>query len=282
MNARSKPSAEETPALKVPSVSLKNASATLGGRTIWENVTLDIPQGEFVAVIGPNGAGKSTLLKAIVGLIPLSSGTITVFGQPVHRGNSNIAYLPQRRSFDNDIRIRGRDIVRLGIDGTRWGISLPGLGGSSRDANRRVDEVLELVGARGYADRPISDCSGGEQQRLLIAQALVARPRMLLLDEPLDSLDLSNQQTVADLIDEICREQGVTILLVAHDVNTTMPYLDRLIYIAGGRTLSGRPEEVITSERLTDLYGTPIEVLRTSSGRLIVVGHPESFTYHHH
>ena len=215
-------------------VAFHGAEMRLGDRIIWSGVDIHVTSGEFVAVLGPNGAGKSTLLRAILGLLPLRRGSATVLGGPVRRGNPQIGYLPQRRSFDADLRVRGRDLVRLGLDGDRWGSPIPigpRLLGSQRSAveNRRVDEVIELVGAAAYAHRPVGELSGGEQQRLLIAHAVVSRPRLLLLDEPLDSLDITNQQQVADLVQRICREQGVAVLLVSHDVNVILPYLDRVI-----------------------------------------------------
>jgi zinc/manganese transport system ATP-binding protein len=264
-------------------VTLADASVRLGGRQVWERVSLSVGAGEFVAVLGPNGVGKSTLIKAILGVQPLSHGRITVFGAEPGQHNERIGYLPQRRSFDQGLRVRGIDVVRLGLDGDRWGlpIPLPGRFAARRRAQRdRVDGVLRLVGATDFARRPIGRVSGGEQQRLLIAQALVREPSMLLLDEPLDSLDLPNQATVAALLAEVCRGEQVTVMLVAHDVNPILPYLDRVIYLAHGGAVAGPPEEVITSETLSDLYDTPIEVLRTSDGRLVVVGQPEAPAHH--
>ena len=266
----------------VSAIELRGAGVRLDGRWIWREVNLAVEQGEFVAVLGPNGAGKSTLLRAILGLLPLSTGRAEVLGRPATRGNRAIGYLPQRRSFDADLRIRGRDLVRLGLDGDRWGIPLPGLGWRDAESRRRVDEVIELVGAVSYSRRPVGELSGGEQQRLLIAQALIARPSILLLDEPLDSLDLSNQQSVSALVQEICRIHRVAVLLVAHDVNPIITYLDRAIYVANGRTAIGSPEEVITSETLSRLYGAAIEVLRTRDGRLVVVGQPDTPSFHAH
>jgi zinc/manganese transport system ATP-binding protein len=180
------------------------------------------------------------------------------------------------------VRVRGRDIVALGLDGTRWGTPLPGARGRRRQAARaRIDAVIEQVGAGGYAGRPIGECSGGEQQRLLIAQALVREPALLLLDEPLDSLDLPNQAAVCALVARFCREQGITVVLVAHDPNPLLPYLDRVIYFAGGRALAGSPAEVITTETLSRLYGAGVEVLRRSDGRLVVVGQPDMPAHHH-
>jgi zinc/manganese transport system ATP-binding protein len=257
-------------------VELSNAAVTLGGRTIWSEATLGIEPGEFVAVLGPNGAGKSTLLRVLLGQLPLSAGTVSVLGTSPRAAKRGIGYLPQRHGFDATTRIRGVDLVRLGLDGNRWGLPLPGRPGP----RRRVADAIALVDASAYARRPIGECSGGEQQRLLIAEALVSRPRMLFLDEPLDSLDLPNQSAVATLLNQICRSEQMTILLVAHDANPLLAHLDRVVYIAGGRILSGPPEEVITSETLSALYGSPVEVLRTSDGRLVVVGLPDAPAHH--
>jgi zinc/manganese transport system ATP-binding protein len=264
------------PAPLPPVIQVEGAAVTLGGRTIWQDVQLSVQPGEFLAILGPNGAGKSTLLKAILGLLPLSAGAISVLHHPARRGNAAIGYVPQRRHFDADVRVRGRSIVRLGLDGGNWGLPVPFLQrGKAREANLRVQEAIDLVGASEYADRPIGELSGGEQQRLLIAQALVMRPQILALDEPLDSLDLRNQQGVAGVIRQISRKTGAAVLLVAHDVNPILSALDRVVYVARGRVAIGRPEEVITTETLSSLYNAPIEVLRASDGRIVVVGQQE-------
>jgi zinc/manganese transport system ATP-binding protein len=257
----------------------RGAAVVLGGRTVWEGLDLGVDAGSFVAVLGPNGAGKSTLVKAVLGLIPLSAGSLTVLGGPPGARNAEIGYLPQRRSFDAGLRVRGVDVVRLGLDGDKWGLPLP-VRRQHRGVADRVDEVIDLVDAAAYADRPVGEVSGGEQQRILIAQALVRRPAMLLLDEPLDSLDLPNQAAVAALVARICQTEGVTVVMVAHDVNPILPYVDHVVYLGRGGAVSGPPEDVITSETLTRLFGTPIEVLRASDGRLVVVGQPEPPAYH--
>lgn len=258
---------------------LRGAAVRVGGTTLWSGVNLTAGPGEFVAVLGPNGVGKTTLVKVLLGLVPAAEGEVRVLGLPPGRASQKIGYLPQRRSFDASLRIRGTDIVRFGLDGHRWGIPMP-FGSRHRDAASRVAEVIELVGAGGYADRPIGECSGGEQQRLLIAQALVRRPQLLLLDEPLDSLDLPSQAAAAALIGQICDSKGVTVVMVAHDVNPILSHLDRVVYMAAGGAAAGRPDEVITSETLTRLYKTPVEVLRTAGGRLVVVGAPEPPAVH--
>jgi zinc/manganese transport system ATP-binding protein len=279
-NAVSTPGPTEPTA---PAVQLVDAAIRLGGRTIWSHVDLEVDEGQFVAVLGPNGVGKSTLIKAILGILPLAEGRMTVLGREAGDAGRDIGYLPQRRNFDANLRVRGIDVVRLGSDGDRWGLPLPGAASwtaRGRQQRQRVDEVIELVGATSYAHRPIGQVSGGEQQRLLIAQALVRRPRMLLLDEPLDSLDLPNQASVAALISDISNQYGITVLIVAHDVNPIVSYLDGVVYVARGGAVSGAPREVITSETLTGLYGTPIEVLRTTDGRMVVVGQPEAPSHH--
>ena len=259
-----------------PAIELRDAAVTLGGRTIWQDATLEIGDGEFVAVLGPNGSGKSTLLRVLLGQLPLSAGTVSVLGATPRDAKQEIGYLPQRHAFDATTRIRGVDLVRLGLDGDRWGLPLPG----RTDARRRVEEAIRLVAGSAFARRAIGECSGGEQQRLLIAAALVSRPRMLFLDEPLDSLDLANQTSVTTLLNRICRSERMTTLLVAHDVNPLLAHLDRVVYVAGGRILSGPPAQVITSETLSELYGAHIEVLHTSDGRLVVVGQPDAHAQH--
>ena len=264
-------------------VHLTDARARLGGRDIWSHVDLVIEVGAFVAVLGPNGSGKSTLINALLGTLPLAEGTVEVLGRPPGEAGGDIGYLPQRRSFDPSMRVRGIDVVRLGADGDKWGIPLP-WGATRRARDARVEEVIELVGASAYAGRPIGEVSGGEQQRLLIAQALVRKPRLLLLDEPLDSLDLPNQGAVAALIADISQQFGITVLIVAHDVNPIASAIDGVVYVARGRVVSGSPDVVITTETLSDLYGTPIEVLTTSDGRKVVVGQPDAASHHagHH
>jgi zinc/manganese transport system ATP-binding protein len=263
-------------------ITRRDAAVRVGGRTLWSGVTLSVAPGEFVSVLGPNGVGKSTLVKAILGLLP-ATGDLRVLGARPGEANHRVGYLPQRRSFDASLRVRGVDVVRLGWNGDRWGVPLPLLGRFSarrRAADARIAEVIDLVGASAYAHRPIGQLSGGEQQRLLIAQALVRRPALLLLDEPLDSLDLPNQGAVAALISRICHDEQVSVVMVAHDVNPILTYLDRVVYIAHGGAVAGTPDEVITGQTLTELYGAPIEVLATSDGRLVVVGAPEAPAIH--
>jgi zinc/manganese transport system ATP-binding protein len=263
-----------------PTLEAHGATVAHNGKVVWSGLDVRVERGEFVAVLGPNGVGKSTLLNAILGLLPLQRGCLTVLGRPPGEANAQIGYLPQRRRFDTGLRIRGVDVVRLGLDGDRWGIPLFTKRAVHREADRRVAEVIGRVDADRYAERPINELSGGEQQRLLIAQALVRRPELLLLDEPLDSLDLPSQAAVAALVGTICNEEGVTVIMVAHDVNPILPYLDRVVYLGAGGAASGPCHEVITSQRLSTLFGTPIEVLHTTDGRMVVVGQPEPPAFH--
>ncbi len=211
----------------------------------------------------------------LLGELSLRAGRATVLGRAPGAGRDELGYLPQRRHFDAAFSVRGTDVVRLGYDGARWGLSL------GRAWREPVEEAIRLVGASDYADRPIGRLSGGEQQRLLIAQALVSRPRLLILDEPLDSLDLPNQNAVAGLLDGIRRRTGTTVLLVAHDANPLLPYLDGVVYLGGGHAACGAPREVITSATLSALYSSPIEVLEASDGRQVVVGLPDAPAHHH-
>jgi zinc/manganese transport system ATP-binding protein len=251
-------------------VSLQAATLRFGERTLWSDLELDVAPGEFVAVLGPNGAGKTSLMRVLLGLQRLSSGSVSIAGRAPRRGNSDVGYIPQQKGFDRDLPLRGRDLVRLGLDGHRWGLPLP----SSR-ARRRVNAAIESVGATSFADAPIGSLSGGEQQRLRIAQALLSEPQLLLADEPLLSLDLNHQQAVTSLIDERRRDTGTAVLLVTHEINPVLPLIDRVLYLVGGKWAVGRPEDVMTSERLTALYGVPIDVIRVKD-RIVVIGAPDA------
>jgi len=261
-----------------PVVAARDAGMKLGSRSVWSHMNVEVARGAFTVILGPNGSGKSTFLKAILGVQRLSSGSLEVLGEPAGRAGRRIGYVPQRSGFDQAVRIRGRDIVHLGLDGHRWGLPIDGRGRAEHRA--RVDRAIDVVDAAAYASRPIGSLSGGEQQRLVIAQALVKEPDLLLLDEPLDNLDLNSQAAVSALLQRICKTEGVTVLMVAHDVNPILPYLDHVIYLAAGSAVSGPPASVITSETLSKLYRTTVEVLRASDGRLVVVGQPEAPAYH--
>lgn len=253
-----------------------------GNREVWGGLDLDVEPGEFLAVLGPNGSGKTTLLKVLLGLLDLSSGSAEVCGRRPHRGSHAVGYIPQQKAFDRDIPMRGRDLVRLGLDGHRWSTGLP-----NRAARDRVRDAIVEVGAAAYADAPLGRLSGGEQQRLRIAQALIGDPQVLLCDEPLLSLDLRHQQAATALIDQRRRAAGTSVLFVTHEISPILPLVDRVLYLVGNRWALGTPDEVLTGERLSALFGTEVDVLRVR-GRVVIVGAPDAShgdqhaTHHHH
>jgi zinc/manganese transport system ATP-binding protein len=252
-------------------ISLRGAALERDGRRLWDGLDLDVAPGEFLAVLGPNGAGKTSLLKVLLGTLPLTAGTALVAGRPPHRGSNLVGYVPQQKGFDADLGARGRDLVALGVMGHRYGRTWPG-----RDVRRRVDAAIAAVGAESYADSPIGRLSGGEQQRLRIAQALIDDPSVLLCDEPLLSLDLHHQRGVVDLIDTRRRVAGTAVVMVTHEINPVLPLVDRILYLVAGRWAVGSPDEVMTSERLSELYQTEIDVIRIRD-RILVVGAADSF-----
>jgi zinc/manganese transport system ATP-binding protein len=249
---------------------------SFGDRTLWEDLDLDVAPGEFVAVLGPNGSGKTTLVRVLLGLLPLTAGEVRIAGRAPRRGSPTIGYVPQQKALDPNLPLRGRDLVGLGLDGHRFGLGLRG----RRERRARVDAALAAVDGTTYADAPVGRLSGGEQQRLRVAQALVGSPDVLLCDEPLLSLDLSHQRTVTRLIDERRRSAGTAVVFVTHEINPVLPMVDRVLYLVDGRFRIGTPEEVMTSEVLSELYRTQVDVLRVR-GRLVVVGAEEHDAQRH-
>ena len=239
-------------------IGFDHVTLALGGRTILADISLDIGEAEFIGVLGPNGAGKTTLMRAILGLIEPAAGRISVFDAPAGRGNPALGYLPQVRTILPDLRLSGYEFVASSINGNRFGLPWP----SAADRHQ-LDECLAIVGAEHIARRPISELSGGERQRLLFAQALLGRPRVLLLDEPLISLDPRHQHVVIDLAARLCREMKITILFSAHELNQLLGAIDRALYLGSGQAALGTVDQVITEPVLSRLYGTSIEVVRT-------------------
>ena len=262
-----------------PVLELRDAALRYGERELWRGLDLQVAAGEFLAVLGANGSGKTSLLRAILGLQPLSSGRVLIDGAPAHRGSASIGYVPQQRPLDPLTPLRARDVVRQGIDGHRWGIGWP-IRGRSAERRRRVDTALAQVGATSYADLPVRLLSGGEQQRVRIAQALATDPHLLLCDEPLLSLDLNHQAAITALIDRRRREHDTAVVFVTHEINPVLPYVDRVLYLADGQFRIGTVDEVMTSQTLSALYGSPVEVIR-SGDRIIVAGVPDQHTHHH-
>lgn len=255
---------------------LRGAALGYGDRTLWSDLDLSVRPGEFLAVLGANGSGKTSLLRVILGLQQLTAGTIRVAEAPVRRGSSLIGYIPQQRAIDPLTPLRAKDVVALGIDGHRWGIGWP-----SRARRERLGAALASVGAAAYADLPVGVLSGGEQQRVRIAQALATDPRLLLCDEPLLSLDLNHQAAITALVDTRRRSHGTAVVFVTHEINPVLPYADRVLYLANGRFTVGTVSEVMTSATLSRLYGMPVEVVQVG-GRILVAGAPEDNVHHQH
>lgn len=244
-----------------PAVEISGASLAFGGRTLWSGLDLTVKPGEFLAILGPNGSGKTSLLKVLLGLQTLSAGSWRI------ASDRPVGYVPQQRAMQEALTLRGTDLVGLGLDGHRWGLGLLGMA----ERRRRVAAAIASVGAQAYAKSPVGRLSGGEQQRLRVAQALIGEPDVLLCDEPLLSLDLGHQRAVSALIDERRRDAGTAVLFVTHELNPVLSYVDRVLYLVDGRFRIGTPDEVMNSATLSELYGTKVEVIRIG-GQIHVAG----------
>jgi zinc/manganese transport system ATP-binding protein len=257
----------------VPLIDVREVTVQLGNRTVLEEVSAQIWRNEFVGVLGPNGAGKSTLLRVLLGLLRPAKGEVFLQGEPLRRGNPRIGYCPQHRAFDRDLPMTAREFAGLGLDGHRWGLGLP-----SKSRRVQIEAMLEAVGARAFADAPLGQLSGGEQQRLAIAQALLGEPSLLLLDEPLASLDVRSQREIVELVDRVRRERQLAVLFVTHGVNPLLGVMDRVWYLAGGHAAIGPVSEVIRSDVLSRLYGVPVEVIEVQGQ--VFVSSPDEWSHH--
>ena len=241
-------------------LAVDGVSVRLGGREVLHDVRFSIRPGEFTGLIGSNGAGKTTLLRVILGMVPAAAGQVRV-----HR--AGIGYVPQKIDLDPDMPLRARDLVRLGLDGHRFGIPLP-----SRSRAKLVDEMLDAVDAGHIAGARVGNLSGGEQQRILIAHALISRPGLLLLDEPLANLDIASEQEIVALLARIASEQQIAVLISAHEMNPLLPVMDRIVYMAAGRAASGSTDEVVQGQVLSKLYGRHVDVIHVHGRVLVVAG----------
>ncbi len=251
-------------------------SVALGGRQILDQVSFSVAAGEFTGLIGSNGAGKTTLLRVILGLQAPGAGRVRISGRNRMRRNSSIGYVPQKVLLDPDMPMRARDLVGLGLDGHRFGMPVP-----SAKRTALIDEMLTAVDAQRFADARVGTLSGGEQQRVLIAHALISRPELLLLDEPLANLDLRSGQEIIALLHRIAVEHRIAVLLSAHEMNALLPVMDRVVYLADGRAAAGTTDQVIRTEVLSDLYGHHVEVLRVNGRILVVAGDADPGAGHH-
>jgi len=256
-------------------LSIENATLKFDDDVVWNDLNLDVAPGEFIAVLGTNGSGKTSLLRAILGEQKLHSGRITLDGEPVTHGSRKIGYIPQHRTIDAATPMRARDLLMLGLGGHRFGLPF-----NTRKAKARVEHILDCIEGHELADLPVGQLSGGEFQRFRVGQAVIDEPELILADEPLSALDLTQQAVIADLIDRERKDHSAAVIFVTHDVNPILNMVDRVLYLAGGKFRIGTPDEVLRSEVLSELYGSPIDVVR-NQGRVVVVGtqshdhHPE-------
>jgi len=258
-----------------PIITAENLTAGYQDNVVWRDASFAIDHGEFVAIIGPNGSGKTTLFRLLLGLQQPIHGDIKIFNARPKHGNQHIGYVPQRHLIDADTTLESLELVRLGFSGKKWGLNP-----FSRNDRKAAFDALKSVGAEDMAHRSLGGLSGGEIQRVFLAEALVSDPHLLLLDEPLSNLDVRREQELVQVIHHVVRSRNVTALLIAHNINPLLPVLDKVIYIANGRVAIGKPDEVLTSEALSALYGIQVEVLRGSQGQVAVIGTEEN--QHHY
>jgi zinc/manganese transport system ATP-binding protein len=250
-----------------PIVAVENVTAGYPDKLVWRDASFSLDRGQFAAVIGPNGAGKTTLFRLLLGLQQPINGTIRIFNEAPRRGNSRIGYVPQRHIVDSETNIECLELVHLAYCCQEWGFHL-----SAKSEREKALVTMEAVGAAELAPKSLNALSGGELQRIFLAEALVSDPDVLLLDEPLSNLDIRRAEELVQLVNKVVRSRNVTAMLVAHDINPLLPYLDQVVYVANGKVAAGAAKEVLTTERLTALYDTQVEVMRDPRGNVAIIG----------
>jgi manganese/iron transport system ATP-binding protein len=246
-----------------PAIRLDDVSVRYDGNQALTNVSLTILPGERAAVVGPNGAGKTTLIQVIVGTLRPSSGTVQIFGQRPG-GHVCIAYLPQRSRIDWGFPVTVREVAMMGrirkIGLLRW---------PSRNDWRIVDEALDKVGLSALHDRRIADLSGGEQQKVFLAQALAQEAEIVLLDEPFNGLDMPAQKSILEILDGLSRAR-VTAIIATHDLNLAAERFDRVLLLQRDLIAFGKPTDVFTRPNLIRAYGGQVHVLPDGEGLMIL------------
>lgn len=247
-----------------PIVRFQDARLAYGSRVLWDELNLSIDKGEFLAVLGPNGSGKTSFINTMLGTTSLNRGSVSIAGEAVRRGSATVGLIPQR-PFGDNVPLRARDLVALGLDGSKLGIRI-----GRNSVRKQVDQLLDMVGASGYANRAVSDLSGGEQRDFVRPRPWLVTRQSLLCDEPLLSLDLHHQQAISEVIHRQAVERNSAVIFVTHEINPILPYVDRVLYLAQGKFHLGTVDEVMQTSVLTELYGAPVEVPRVN-GRIVVV-----------
>lgn len=253
-----------------PAIVFKDATIRRGVHLIWSHGDFTIPQGSVTAIVGTNGAGKTTMLKAELGLLSIAHGSVTVLGEPAGKANQRIGYVPQSYTSDIDSNLTAEQSVLLGLTGTKFGFHI-----TSRAQRQQAREAMDFVGVADKANYRLSQLSGGLRQRVAIAQALVSNPQLLMLDEPLANLDLASQRATVHVLARLNHELGMTIQIVAHDLNMLLPILTGAVYLLDGHPHYAAMNKVLDAELLTHLYGTTVQVVTTPQGDMFVTPTPD-------
>lgn len=246
-------------------IQIQKLQLAFEGRRVLSDVSVTVPSGCFFTIIGPNGSGKTTLLKLMMGLIACRQGAIEILGRPIERYAikhlaRTVAYVPQTVPVTFAFTV-----VQVVLMGRAPHLGMLGLEGPQDLELAR--QAMVLAGVEHLADRRLDQLSGGEQQRVFIARAICQQPRILLLDEPTAALDLAHQVRVMDLMEQLKTEQGVTVVMVSHDLNLAAMYADLMLLLSNGRTVGlGPARQVLAYQQLEQVYGCPLLVDKSPLG----------------